>query len=939
MTKHSDQAPHRHLRVVPYAFGLAVSCLAALALAAPAQAAFGVSEFDGVTVTQSGSPSTQAGAHPYAITTRINYNRTTSPQEGGPWPDGQPQRISVGLPVGFTGNPSAAQTCEEADLEQSTCPVDSQVGFAAITFASGGEPHFLGVPIFNMEPASHQAAQFAFKVLSETVHLDAHLRSGTDYGVTIDVPNVPQALPILETALTFWGVPADPSHDPQRGPGVFCGGEPANPLCFEGGRSAGVPPTAFLRNPTTCSPQPLVTTLSLVPWDDPAGPPVTSSFSAHDGAVPPSPVAQTGCRKVPFTPSIAAHPTSVEADSPTGLVVSIELPQVGLRNPVGLGQSDLRKTVVTLPEGMAVNPSSADGLTACSNSQIGFLPGVGSFTPDAAACPDSSKLGSVEIQTPLLDHPLRGGVYLARQGENKFGSLLAIYLAVDDPQTGVVVKLPGSIAPDGNTGRLVATFDETPQLPFEELKVEFFGGQRASLVNPPSCGKYELSGEFTPWSETTPISSRSSFQVSQGPNGKLCPTGSFAPKLSAGTASPLAGAYSPFFLDVSREDGTQRLATISAKPPAGLLGKLAGIPYCSEAALSSIPTAEGTGAAELGSPSCPAASQIGTLSVGAGAGSSPFQVDSGRVYLAGPYRGAPLSMVFVTPALAGPFDLGIVVVRAALQVNPESTQITAVSDPLPTILDGIPLDLRSVLVSLDRPDFILNPTSCRSTRVESTIAGAQGATASPSAPFQAAGCGELGFKPKLALQFSGAPTHRGGHPKLKAVVTTGKGDANIAGTVVTLPKTELLENAHIQTVCTRPQYAANQCPAKSIYGYARAWTPLLDKPLQGPVYLRSNGGERRLPDLVASLGGQIHVDLAGYIDSVDARIRTRFTTVPDAPVDKFELTMSGGKKGLLVNNTELCKTTPVANVKFSGQNGKTHVVNSAVKVACGKNGK
>ena len=386
-------------------------------------------------------------------------------------------------------------------------------------------------------------------------------------------------------------------------------------------------------------------------------------------------------------------------------------------------------------------------------------------------------------------------------------------------------------------------------------------------------------------------------------------------------------------LKLQRDDGTARFRGLTVALPKGLLGKLAGVPYCAETALAGVPSAEGTGAAQVASPSCPAASQVGTASVDAGAGTSPFHVSTGKAYLAGPYNGAALSLAVVTPAIAGPFDLGNVVVRTALRVNPETAQITAVSDPLPTILQGIPLDLREIRVNVDRPDFTLNPTSCDPMAIHGAITSTTGQNANVSSRFQVANCERLGFKPKLAIRLMGK-THRSAHPKLRATLTMPKGGANIARAQVTLPKTEFLENAHIKTICTRVQYAARTCPAQSVYGYAKAWSPLLDKPLEGPVYLRSSNNP--LPDLVASLDGQIHVDLVGRIDAVNARIRNTFDLVPDAPVSKFVLTMQGGKKGLLVNNTELCKATPRASVKFDAHNGKVSDYNPVARADCGK---
>ncbi|HVX31933.1 MAG TPA: hypothetical protein VHA80_02240, partial [Solirubrobacterales bacterium] len=516
---------------------------------------------------------------------------------------------------------------------------------------------------------------------------------------------------------------------------------------------------------------------------------------------------------------------------PSGLSVDVRLPQNKLAE--ARAAANLRDAEVTLPEGMAINPASAGGLGACSPEQID----LGKDT--APTCPPEAKIGSVRLKTPLLEDALEGAVYLAQQKQNKFGSLLAVYLVVDDPATGVLLKIPGKVEADPGSGRLVADFDEDPQLPFEDLRIDLEGGPRAPLVTPPRCGVYSTTGAFKPWSGGATITASDTFKIDSGPDGGACPTGGFSAGLAAGTANPAAGRYSPFELRISRPDGTARLGAVSVKLPRGLLGRLAGIPYCSDAALAAIPTGEGTGAAQLGSPSCPAASRVGSVAVSAGAGQSPFWVKTGSAYLAGPYKGAPLSLAIVTPALAGPFDLGNVVVRVALQVDRETAQVSAVSDPLPTVLSGIPLDLREVRVSLDRDEFMLNPTSCRSQKVESTLTAVGGATASPSAPFAAASCGGLGFSPRLTLALKGG-TRRGAYPQLTAKLKAKPGQANLARVAVQLPHTEFLAQGHIRTVCTRVQFAADACPASSVYGYAEARTPLLDQPLKGPVYLRSS---------------------------------------------------------------------------------------------------
>ena len=495
-----------------------------------------------------------------------------------------------------------------------------------------------------------------------------------------------------------------------------------------------------------------------------------------------------------------------------------------------------------------------------------------------------------------------------------------MYVVVKGP--GFYLRLPGKVELDPDTSQVVTSFSDIPQLPFEQLKLSLRNGPNAPLITPSTCGTYNVQIQMTSWASAVPVELNSPIGITEA-----CAAGGFNPKLRAGTAIPTAGAYSPFTFQVTRVDGEQNLAELTATLPEGLLAKLAGVSICGDAAAAS--------------GDCPASSQIGATTVGAGAGSNPVYIpQAGKaptaIYLAGPYKGAPYSLVVKVPAQAGPFDLGNVVVRSALNVDPVTTQITASSDPLPQILKGVPVSYRDLRIEINRPDFTLNPTSCDAKKVVGSFAGAAGASANPTAPFQAVNCERLGFKPTLAMKLSG-PTHRSAYPALRAVLTARPGDANISRAEVTLPKTEFLENAHIQTICTRVQFAANNCPPGSVYGHAKAWSPLLDEPVEGPVYLRSSDHE--LPDLVASLDGAMHVDLAGRIDSVHARIRNTFEFVPDAPVSKFVLNMQGGKKGLLVNNTELCKTTPRVEAVFKGHNEKVQKVNPVAKADCGKKGK
>ncbi|HTF07473.1 MAG TPA: hypothetical protein VK659_04790, partial [Asanoa sp.] len=625
--------------------------------------------------------------------------------------------------------------------------------------------------------------------------------------------------------------------------------------------------------------------------------------------------AMTGCNGIEFDPSLEARPTTNAADSPTGLHVDLNVPQN--EDELGRRVADLRDVKVTLPPGLVINPAGANGLESCSAADFDL------HGPGAGHCPDASKVGTAEVDTPLMNHTLPGAVYIAKPYDNPFNSLLAIYVEVNDPISGVIIKLPGRVEPDPNTGQLTTSFDENPQLPFSHFRLDFFKGAKAPLRTSPVCGTYQTKSVLTPWSAPEsgpPAQWTDSFPISQSPAGG-CPgsadTVPNKPVFEAGTASPLAGAYSPFVVHLRREDGTQEFQSLTVSPPPGLLAKLAGTDYCPEANLGA--AASRPGSDEAASPSCPPSSEVGTVNVGAGAGPSPYYVQ-GHAYLAGPYKGAPLSLAVVTPAAAGPYDLGTVVVRVALLVDPETTKITAVSDPLPHILKGIPLDIRSIALQLGKPEFTLNPTSCNPAALTAQLGSTLGNVAQLSNPFQVGNCTNLGFKPKLSTRIFG-PTMRSGNPRLQAVLTMPAGGANIGKAVVTLPHSEFLDQSHIRTICTRVQYAANNCPSAAIYGFAKAWSPLLAQPLEGPVYLRSSN--HNLPDLVASLNGQIHVDLVGRIDSKNGGIRTSFETVPDAPVSKFQLTMQGGKKGLLENSTDVCSGKHTSVAQFDAQSGAT----------------
>jgi hypothetical protein len=919
------------LQAKAIAAGLALA-LALAALAAPAPAAqFGLTELEVSSTAQGGAPETQAGAHPFAFVTSLGVATEERPPGSGEiFPVEELKDLRVAFPPGLVGKPTAAPRCtiEQflASGEKTECPDDSAVGFAEITFGGGeGEPRTAPAPLYNLDPAFGTVARLGFVVENlAPVMLSVRVNPEPPHNVIATASNVSQEVFVLGARTTVWGVPADPAHDAQRG----------NCLKNGGACPASGPQAPFLSLPTDCA-APLSFGFEADSWQrpSPAGAPYPFQATAtvQDESAPPNALSPTGCASLKFEPTLEARPTTNVADSPSGLHVDLHVPQPNeAAEPGALRQADLRQTLVTLPPGLVINPSAANGLGSCSEQQVGYLGKHEAGAPPG--CPGSAKIGSAEVVTPLLDHPLKGSVYVATPYANPFGALLAIYIAIEDPATGIVVNIPGEVRPDPATGQLRAAFRETPQLPFEDFKLEFNKGPYAPLRTPAACREYATESTMAPWSapEGSAVSGADRWAISAAPGGGACPASQAAlpnaPQLQAGAATPISGAFSPMVVRLRREDDSQEFSQLTLSPPPGLLARLAGVPYCPEAAIAA--AAAKAGVQEQASPSCPAASRVGGANIAAGAGPAPYWAH-GEAYLAGPYKGAPLSLAVITPAVAGPFDLGTVVVRVALHVDPETARITAVSDPIPSILAGIPLDVRSVNMIVDRPNFTLTGTSCDPLSFTGQLLSTQGDSASLADPYQLAECRRLAFKPKLGLRLFG-PTHRRAHPKLRAVLRMpAGGQANIAHAVVALPHSEFLDQGHIRTICTRVQFAAKACPKGSVYGYAKAWSPLLDQPLQGPVYLRSSS--HPLPDLVASLDGQIHVELAGRIDSVHGGIRTSFESVPDAPVSKFVLSMQGGGKGLLINSTDICRGKHAASASFTAQNGKTKELRPAVK--------
>ncbi len=894
-------------------------------------AGFALTEVDGEVLEENGDPATQAGSHPYTGATEFFVPTVVDP-DGRILSIEDVQDVSAKLPPGLIGNPLALPTCTQEQLfgDQGfiQCPTESQVGKVKVWFV--GEFGPLTAALYNM-PAPHGTpALLGFNIANTVVQVYVKLRTGGDYGVTVITKNAPQSISFEGVTFTVWGTPADPTHDAERA----CPGSAIGFPKFDCPKEGEL--EAFFTLPTSCEgPGPnnsVETFLEVTSWQ---GSSDSGSFFSHAPGEPDNTIGNVGCNSVEFSPTLEARPTTNVADSPSGLDVNIHIPRgegcvegppVSCEN----AQAHLRDTTVTLPEGLVINPAGANGLDGCSLSEFGYTDtegGVIHTTPAAATCPNASKLGTVQVDSPLLDHPLKGSVHIADPYANPFNSLLALYITLDDPQTGTVVKLAGKVTADPNTGQLTATFNENPQLPFEDFTLHFFGGAGGSLRTPAVCGQYTTTSSLTPWSapESGPPDTPSdTWAITQAPGGGACPTSQGAlphsPDLDTGTVSPIAGAYSPLVDSVRRADGSQQFAVIDQVLPPGLIGKLAGTSQCPAAALAA--AAQRSGQAERANPSCPANSHVGSVEVAVGAGPAPYHTRA-EAYLAGPYKGAPVSLAIIAPATAGPFDLGTVVVNTALHVDPTDGHITARADPVPSILQGIPLDVRSVEIHVDRPDFILNPTNCDPLTFGGELISTLGQSASLAERFQVGECGRLAFKPKLGIRLIGG-TKRGAHPALKATLTMPPGGANIAKASVALPKSEFLDQAHIGTVCTRVQFAADECPAASVYGHATATSPLVDYPLTGPAYLRSSSN--KLPDLVVALHGPpsqpVEVDAVARIDSIKGGIRSTFEGVPDLPVSSFSLEMEGGRKGLLQNSTNICKGTHKATAEFDGQNGK-----------------
>ncbi len=889
--------------------------------ASVARAEFGIQagSLSAVSLNKDGSIDETASSHPYSWTISFTLNRNSKGHSEG----GEMRDLVIDLPRGMIGDPLAVPRCTRQDFEgiKPNCSPDTQVGIVhanivGFGLASGG--------LYNLVPPPGMPAELGFSVTGLNALQDASVLTEAGYGLQVATFGLPKE--ISELSATVWGVPANSGHDPQRG--VF-GAEGVG-----SGVASSAPELAFLTLPANCS-EPATTTVSVDSSLNPGHYISTSVASLDSGGNASS---QKDCDEVPFAPQVSAQPTTGNADGASGLGFELRLPNKGLLNPIGISETEPVKTVVTLPQGVVVNPSAASGLGVCTPAQYQ------SATATSGAgqgCPDSSKIGTLMAKTPLLEEAIEGSVYLAAPHDNPFGSLLALYIVAKAPERGVLIKQAGLVQADSSTGQLTATFDGLPSLPYSSFQFDLREGPRAPLVTPIACGTYTTKVRLYPFSNPSVATERSaSFNIGSGANGGGCVSGEAqlpdSASLQAGAVTPLAGAFSPFVFKIAREDGTQRLSAITASLPEGLLGRLAGVSFCPDAqiAAAAARSGEGEGALEQSSPSCPEASQVGVVNITVGAGSQPYAVQ-GKAYLAGPYKDAPLSLAVVTPAIAGPFDLGTVVVRVALYIDPNTAQISAISDAIPTILDGIPLDVRSVSLEMNRAGFTFNPTSCETMSVGGQAISTLNQTAGLSSRFQVGGCQGLSFKPAMSISTQGKTSKANG-ASLTVKLAQQPGEANIHKVDLTLPTVLPARLTTLQQACTEAQFNANPagCPAGSFIGTAKALTPILSVPLTGPAILVSHGGAA-FPDVVFLLqanerGADIRIDLDGRTDIKKGVTYSRFETVPDAPITSFETNLPQGPHSVLAATGNLCTGKLAIPTEMVGQNGA--LVSQSTKV-------
>jgi hypothetical protein len=932
----------RPLKFLPF---ILVAAAALLFAASALGAGFGVQSFEASAVNRDGSPDMQAGSHPYALITSFTMNESEEKDGVFVATGGTVKDVHLALPPGFVGNPNAVSKCSSRDfltkvstVSGTSCPDSTAVGVATIGIGNKipllgrhqEEIQYVTDPVYNLEPAGGLPAELGIMVAkAHPVFLNASVRTGSDYGITVTSPNITEGVVAQSVIVKVWGVPADPSHDALRG-NCLAEDESVGTLAEYASHDeevslgvcpADVPVRPFLTNPTSCG-ETREVKLSVDGWSEPGNFVTGENVISRSVALP----VLSGCEKLDFSPSLSVQPDGTAGSTPTGLNVGVGVSQESTSNPDGLGEADVKDTTVTLPQGTQLSPAAADGLQACSNEQIGFTgvnatSGADEFTPVAPSCPDASKIANVRIATPLLEHELAGAVYLAAPQnfvglpENPFSSLIAMYLVAEEPETGVLVKLPGRVSLS-EIGQITTTFENTPQLPFSELKLEFYGTDRAPLATPGLCGTYSTQSSFVPWSGEPPVSPPANFQIDSGPHGSPCSSPLlFSPTLTSGMANINAGGFSSLTTTLGREDGQQNIQSVVLHYPPGVTGVLAGVPLCGEA--------------QANAGTCPGASEIGETTVSVGLGDDPYTVTGGKAYLTGPYDGAPFGLSIVNPAAAGPFVLQEgrpVVVRASVQIDPHTAALTVSTDStgphaIPQFIEGIPLQIKHVNVLINRPGFTLNPTSCNPMRVTGTVNSAEGASAPVSIPFQTANCAALRFSPMFVVSTSGKTSKADG-ASLTATVAEPTGalgtQANIAKVKVELPKQLPARLTTLQKACTQGQFQANPagCPAASVIGHATVRTPLLPVPLEGPAYFVSNGGEA-FPNLIMVLQGYgVTIDLIGDTFISKAGVTsTTFKTIPDQPFNSFELTLPEGPYSALAANGNMCALTKTVTVK------------------------
>ena len=885
---------------------------------------------------------TEAGSHPVALTLETNFELEGS----GPFPEDDLRELSYELPPGLIENPTAVPLCLqvafhtprsspfEASRSGEDCPDRTQIGIATVRSSfGGGETRTFGV--FNLAPPPGAPSEFGFNAYGAPVIFVPRIRQADgEYGITLETKNVSQLVGVEGMTLTIWGTPWSILHNDQRGDCLNALEPDFGWAKCSAGRPATNPATAYLTLPTYCD-APLAFVATATSWQQPG----TVVRTAQDPAL-------KDCNTLAFEPKTITQLSDPRASSPSGYTFFVDVDTLGVTDPVRRAPSPVRRAVVTLPDGVTINPSVGAGLGVCTPAQYAAETPL---SPAGGGCPNESKIGDFRVKSPLFNETVEGAIFLAAPFDNPFGSLLSIYLVAKSIDRGILVKVAGRLDANQQSGRLTATFDKLPQLPYSELRIHFREGQRSPLATPPVCGTIFTEADLTAWRDPNLVRHSSlPLSITAGVGGGPCPSGvaPFAPRAKGGTLNSRAGAYTPFYLHLTRTDVEQEITTYSAEMPPGLLGKITDIPYCSEAAIAA--AAQRSGVAERDNPSCPEASRIGRTVAGYGVG-TVLSYAPGGLYLAGPYNGSSFSVVAIDSALVGPFDLGVVIVRSAIRVDPRTAQVSIDSigsDPIPHIIDGIPIHLRDVRAYIDRPNVTINPTSCAPFTLRSALNGsgarfsdpADDSLATATAPFQAFDCASLAFKPKVSLRLRGG-TKRGHHPSLRVEVKPRPGDANIAAAQVALPSSLFLDQDNIVEICTKPQYAAGRCPQSSAYGWARAFTPLLEKPMEGPAYLRSSNNP--LPDLVFALEGQgIEIDLVGRIDSFKGGLRGTYDVVPDAPVTKFVLTMRGGKRGLLqIATKNVCRKAQRAKARFVGHHNRGWVTNPALSAKCRKKGR